>query len=152
MVKSAVLELVSGWLVLSTRLQDGGTQISASSKASVSLAGLGDAGAAPGADSAGVDSFTAAVTLGTKTSREPDSSRRLCFSEVNRELPSGPLPTANFTSPMPMTWPGITNRGGLLRGGSRMTVCAAASMLLMGLPVPGCERLRPTASLRGGLS
>src|ERR1700722_16537147 len=118
MVKSADLKLISAWVVLSARLQAGGAQTSESSKASVSLGGLGGAVAADVADSAGAGAAVGVSTLGTSTSLEPDSSRRLCFSAVKTELPSGPPPTVIFMSPMPMTCPGITVCGGLLRGGS----------------------------------
>src|ERR1700722_246056 len=154
-VKAAAVKVISGRLVSSAILHAGGTQVSASLIASRSGETAADV---PGDVTAGfvVKSEELAAGEGrvefivaTSTNLEPVSSRRLCFSELRTELPSGPLPTANFILPKPMTWPGITTTGGLFTGGSRMTVAAAAVMLLIGLPPP--PRLNPTASLSGTL-
>src|SRR5580704_8916964 len=159
-VKSAAVVLASGCVSPSATLHAGGKQASAAASSSASVLAGGAETAGPGLpEESGALGGAAAVetlTFGTSTSRDPESRRRLCFSELSTELPSGPLPTPNFISPSPTTCPGITSCGGLLVGGSSRTVAAASSMLLMLLPPPAPRlmglvpppRLSPGASVR----
>src|SRR5215470_14588684 len=103
--------------VLSATLHCGGKHVSVSSVGSGASLPEGTAGTngdgtvAAGGVPAGVGPL--AATLGTSTSSEPISRRRLCPEEETTELPSGPLPTFSCKPLMPTTSPGRTLVGPL---------------------------------------